>query len=93
MKSIAVNHRELGKVRIKLDPEDVELLSKVTVFLKREKGRNVPTYLMVALKNGKFMNASRYILKQHKLLKRGRKRVMFNDKNSFNLSKANLVQL
>jgi hypothetical protein len=92
MKSIAVNHRALGKVKINLDPEDVELFKNQTVFLKREKGREVPTYLMVVLKNGKFMNASRWLLKQHKLLKRGRKRVMFNDKNSFNLSKANLVQ-
>lgn len=90
MSKIVVRHRALGKVEITLDPEDVKLIKSAEVYIKTEKGRDVPPYLMVKDK-GKCVNASRWLLKKHNTLRKGR-HVFFGDKGSFDLTKANLFQ-
>lgn len=90
MSKLIVRHRTLGKVEITVDPEDLNLLKSAEVYIKSEKGRDVPSYLMV-VDNGKRVNASRWLLKKHKQLRKGR-HVFFGEKGSFDLTKANLFQ-
>jgi len=88
---IRVKHRGLGNIEIQVDPEDYQMMKSIEVFVKSETGRKVPPYLLVIGKDGKRMNASRFILKQHKLLQKD-KHVFFKDGNSFILCKNNLIQ-
>lgn len=82
---------EETEVAVMVDKEDLPLFQNKTIFIKKSR-ESESTYVMMREKSGTSQYAHRVILDSHNSLDYSRN-VLHKDKNSFNLTKKNLVQI